>query len=259
MNAIRLPVSFIAALVFLLSSYACSNPTTVEEDIPATSAVHIAVEGNPVLLIYDFDSESHNLNTTITLTETAGVSTTISSIALNFLQGGGVRESRTLSGGELAAKGKLPIAVSIRVSGQYDALRIEVGGVNANNQRITSSKSVDIEYVANLSGTYKGPVKGVLGARQFETTIILEIAQDGKILKGPWAQEEDGLSGVFTGRVVSAEFTAEMELITPCTGLIDAEADIHSNGISIQGSYKGTTYCLGDIEATFTVRRIIAK
>jgi hypothetical protein len=259
MKALKIPHYFLMAMAILVFNSACSNTTSPDTDIPNTTAVHIALTGTPVLMIYDYDTDSHLLSTTVTLTETAGIETTINSIDFKFLKDNAVRESRSLSGGSLSANGKLNLEVQMLISGQHDSLRIEVGGSNIDNQRITSSKIVDIEYVPNLAGTYKGPVKGELGGQEFETTMIFQITQEGKILKGPWAQEQNGLSGIFAGNIISNEFTAELEMITPCSGLIDAKAEIQSHGFSIKGSYKGTTYCIGDIEAEFTVERVAIK
>ncbi|NOR16077.1 MAG: hypothetical protein GQ544_10245 [Candidatus Aminicenantes bacterium] len=221
----------------------------------STTALQIALEGAPLLLIYNWNSGSHCLETEITLTENAGVSTTIDKVDFKFLKGSTIRETHTLPGGNLAANGKLSINVNLCISDIHDGLRIDVAGSNANNQQITSSKNVNIEYISNLQGTYKGPSLGVSGGIKFTNNLTLEIIQEGKILTGSWALDDGGPSGTLSGTIVGDDVTAIMELVIPCTGLLNVEASIEGNGFSFKGLFKGSTYCRGDMEGDFSVNR----
>ena len=135
------------------------------------------------------------------------------------------------------------------------ALAIEVGGNSANNQRITATKNVKIEYVANLQGAYAGPASGLQGSTQFNRTLTLEITQEGKVLSGSWAIDDGGPSGTMSGTIVGEDVKAALSLVIPCTGLLNVSATISDNGLSFEGHFQGTTYCVGDMEADFSVKR----
>ncbi len=255
MKTVRVITYLCLGIGALASLYSCTNSTTPEPEIRSTAALQIAVEGAPLLLIYNWNSGSHCLETKITLTENAGISTTINKVDLKFLKGSTVRETRTLSGGNLAANGKLSFDVNLCISDIHDALSIDVAGVNANNQQITSSKNVNIEYISNLQGTYEGPSMGVNGGIKFTDNLTLEITQEGKILTGSWAIADGGPSGTLSGTIVGDDVTAIMELVIPCTGLLNVEATIEGNGFLFKGLFKGTTYCRGDMEGEFSVNR----
>ena len=255
MKTTKLLIFLCLGISVLASLYSCGNSTTPDPEMPPTTALQIAVEGAPLLLIYNWNSGSHSLETKVTLTENAGASTTISSIDFKFLKSGAVSEIRTLPGGNLAANGKFSIDVNLDILDIHDALSIDVAGSSANNQQITASKNVKIEYIPNLHGTYEGPSLGVQGGIKFTKNLTLDIIQDGKILTGSWAIADGGPSGTLSGTIVGGEISAILELVIPCAGLLNVDAAIEGNGLSFKGLYKGTTYCIGDMEGDFSVNR----
>jgi len=241
-------------LGFITFFSACSNSTTPDPVSPSSTPVQIAVEGNPLFLIYDWGSGSHCLKTKITLTESAGIGTTINSVDLKFMQNNNTVETHQVSGGNLSPNGQLTLDVNLCTSGIHDSLQIDILGSNANSQQVALNKNVKIEYVANLQGTYEGTSSGIQGSTNFNEPMTFEIKQEGKLIEGSWAKS-DGASGVLTGSIGHNTFTATMEMVNPCAGLLDAEVTIEGNGFSLKGLYKGNVLCVGKVEAEFSVKR----